>query len=174
MKSKATFLLCFINIKILQIMFQAKIAYLFTFLLSTIVAAYTQHILPIKQFLAITLVLLIFDLISGIAAAIKRNEEIESWGLRRTTVKFSMYCIALLAAHQMQTVYFANFPLVFSISSFISITEFYSILENIGQVTGINILKAAKDIIKNYSGDAVSNLTQSKKNIKNEKNETTD
>jgi phage-related holin len=106
------------------------------------VAAVLDWLVPVKTFVAATLLLVVADLVTGVQAARRRNEAVNSKGLRRSVLKFSMYCVAIIAAHTMQTVYFHTFPLVFGISAYISATELWSILENVGQVTGTNLLSA--------------------------------
>lgn len=110
----------------------------------TALAALLDWVMPIKTFVIITLLLVFADLFTGIAAARKREEAVHSKGLRRTITKFSMYTISILGAHSLQCVYFPNFPMVFTISAYISVTEFWSVLENVGTVTNTNVLEAAR------------------------------
>ena len=108
-------------------------------------AAILNYFLPVQHFVAITFGLILADLITGLQAARKRGEVIHSKGLRRSSQKFMMYCFALLSAHGIQHTYFGDFPLAYTVSAYISITEFWSVLENVGVVTGTNVLEAVKD-----------------------------
>jgi phage-related holin len=108
-------------------------------------AALFAHLLPLKQFVAVTLMMVVFDLISGIQAAKKRGEIIHSKGLRRSVLKFAMYCMAILGGDAIARVYFPTFPMVYAISCYICVTEFYSVLENVGTVTGTNVLSVVRE-----------------------------
>jgi len=110
----------------------------------TTLAAFLDWVMPIKTFVIATLLLVFADLITGIAAARKREELVHSKGLRRTVTKFSMYTISIFGAHSIQGVYFPDFPMVFTISAYISVTEFWSVLENVGTVTNTNVLEAVR------------------------------
>lgn len=116
-------------------------------------AAILNYFVPVHHFVAITLGLILADLITGIQAARKRGEAIQSKGLRRSSQKFMMYCFALLSAHSIQATYFGDFPLAYTVSAYISITEFWSVLENVGAVTGTNVLEAVRgklsEVLKN-------------------------
>lgn len=115
-------------------------------------AAAIQWVLPLKAFVGVTLLLVLADLVTGVQAAARRGEVVHSRGFRRTVLKFTMYCVAIIAAHAMETVFFPAFPMVFTISAYIAATEFWSVLENVGTVTGTNVLEAVRrylsDILK--------------------------
>lgn len=110
-----------------------------------LIAAVVTHLLPLKQFVAVTFVMVLFDLITGIQAAKKRGEKINSSGLRRTAVKFAMYCLAIVGGHSVAAVYFPTFPMVYAISCYICVAEFWSVLENVGTVTGIDVLSSVRE-----------------------------
>lgn len=112
---------------------------------ATLLAALMDWLMPVKAFIVVTLLLVLADFFTGIAAARSRNESIHSKGLRRTATKFTMYTIAILGAHALQSVYFRDFPMVFAISAYISVTEFWSVLENVGSVTNTNVLEAVRE-----------------------------
>lgn len=120
------------------------------------IAAAVQWVLPLKSFIGVTLMLVLADLITGVQAAYKRGEIIHSRGFRRTVLKFTMYCVAIITAHSMETVFFKTFPMVFSIAAYISVAEFWSVLENVGTVTGTNVLESVRkqlsSILKNNKG----------------------
>jgi hypothetical protein len=115
-------------------------------------AALLDWVLPIRAFVGITLFLVCADLVTGIQAAHKRGEKIHSRGLRRTVLKFTMYSIAIMGAHTMQSVFFPHFPMVFSISAYIAVSEFWSVLENVGTTTGTNVLSAIREYLEKTIG----------------------
>ena len=112
-----------------------------------LIAAIVNEIVPIGGFLITTLLLVVADTITGIQAARKRGESINSKGLRRTVEKFIMYAIAILCANRVELQYFPDFPLVFGVAAYIGMTELYSNLENIGVVNNIDLIGKAKQIL---------------------------
>lgn len=117
--------------------------------LATTIVALLDWCVPIKGFVATTLMLVAADLFTGIAAASHRKEVIHSRGLRRSVVKFCMYMAAIFGARSLESVYFPNFPMVFTISCYICVTEFYSVLENVGTVTNTNVLESVREYLGN-------------------------
>lgn len=116
-----------------------------------IAAACVNYLLPIKAFIFITFGMVAGDLITGIMAAGKRGEAITSAGLSRSVVKFVMYAVAIVASHAMEHVYFAGaFPLVYTVAGYICVTEFWSLLENVGTVTGADIISVVKGKLMDF------------------------
>lgn len=116
-----------------------------------IVMACVNYLIPIKAFIFITLGMVAGDLITGIMAAGKRGERITSAGLSRSVVKFVMYAVAIVASHAMEDVYFkGSFPLVYTVAGYISVTEFWSLLENVGTVTGADIVSVIKHRLMDF------------------------
>ncbi len=122
-----------------------QLLYLIKAFAATTIAATVNYFLPLQSFIAITFCLVCADLVTGIQAARARGEAVQSIGLRRTATKFTMYSFAILAAHGVQNVYLKDFPLVFTIAAYIGVTEFWSLLENVGTVTGTDVLGAVRD-----------------------------
>jgi uncharacterized membrane protein len=114
-------------------------------IIAAALAGVLNYFMPVQHFVAITFCLIFADLVTGLQAAKKRGEQIHSKGLRRSSQKFMMYCFALLSAHGIQAIYFGDFPLAYTVSAYISITEFWSVLENVGVVTGTNVLDAVRE-----------------------------
>lgn len=110
-------------------------------------AAAVNWVLPLRSFIGVTLLLVCADLVTGVQAAYKRGEIIHSRGFRRTVLKFAMYSVAILAAHALESVFFPGFPMVFSISAYIAVSEFWSVLENVGTVTGTNVLESVREYL---------------------------
>lgn len=99
--------------------------------------------LPIGHYLIITVVLVLVDFGTGVAAARHRKEELRSRGFARTILKIGLYSAAVLLSHGMDLVFFApqglSFGLVWIVAALIGLTEFKSNLENIATVTGLDI-----------------------------------
>lgn len=100
-------------------------------------------LVPVHHFLWFTMVLVLCDFITGIQAARHRGEALFSTGFKRTVVKITLYCMAIMLSHGMDLVFFApkglSFDLVWVVAGIIGLTEFKSNLENIAVVTGIDI-----------------------------------
>jgi phage-related holin len=110
------------------------------------------HLLvPVSHYIVFTMVLVLVDFASGVAAARHRGEPLRSRGFARTIQKISLYCGGILLAHGMDLVFFApkgwSFDLVWIVSGFIALSEFKSNLENIATVTGVDIWSAIADRI---------------------------
>jgi len=98
-------------------------------------------ILPIVPFLIMVLMLVTADFFTGIQAAKKRKEIINSKGLRRSGTKIIMYFILILLSKGMEDVFFqdVSVPLVYMSSAYVAYTEYISVLENVEEVTGLNL-----------------------------------
>lgn len=112
--------------------------------LSVTIAACIQVLVPVQTFIITTLVCVVADFITGVAAASKAGERITSYGFRRTILKFLMYSVAIILAQQMQQVYLTGLPVAYTIALYIGLTEFWSVLENVGKYTGTDVLNAVR------------------------------
>lgn len=98
---------------------------------------------PIHTMMITVLVLLSADTLTGIWAAIKRNEGINSAGLRRTITKAVMYMLALICGFICQKYLLADIlPVVNIIASAVGVVELKSILENADSITGGSLFKS--------------------------------
>lgn len=112
---------------------------------SLVVAAWLwvwSLVLPVQQFLVFTMVLVVCDFVTGVAAARHRKEVLRSRGFMRSVLKIAMYCMAILLSHGMDQVFFSpkgiSFDLVWIVAGLIGLTEFKSNLENVATVTGVD------------------------------------
>jgi len=101
---------------------------------------------PIKQMLITAFCLVMADMILGMLAARKRKEPITSAGLGRTPVKLFVYgasiCLGFLTQQYLTG---DTFPILNIITSLIGLTEIKSILENLNDVSGTDLLRAILD-----------------------------
>lgn len=113
-----------------------------------LLAATSIMFTPIAPALVWLGVFVFFDLITGLYKAKKANRPITSKGLGNTIIKMLMYSITLIACHVMDVVFLKGVALPFKISQamagIIGITEFKSILENVGAVLGMDLWKYFK------------------------------
>ncbi len=97
---------------------------------------------PIHATLSVVFLLIIIDFISGIIAAKRRKEPINSAGIKRTIIKIFVFeislCLGFLAEHYIP----GSLPFVNLIGGFISLTEMTSIIENMNELSGNTLLQA--------------------------------
>ncbi len=115
--------------------------FLKNFLLSTLLV-----FVPIQAALTAVLALVMADLAIGVVAARKRGERILSAGLRRTIAKLLVYESVLMLGFITET--YLTGPLIpFSkiIAGFIGFTEIKSLIENLNEASGGELLKGLID-----------------------------
>lgn len=92
---------------------------------------------PAKAMLVTVLLLSLFDMLLGVAAAIRRKEPVTSRGLKRTILKLFVYEIAVVCAFLAQTYLIGpEIPAMNLVSGLIGLTELKSILENLDEING--------------------------------------
>jgi hypothetical protein len=98
---------------------------------------------PIKELIVVTIVLILVDLVTGILAARKKQQQISSAGIRRTFTKFTVYltgiCIGWLVEHYMLEGFI---PVSKIAAGLISIIEAKSVFENLDVINGNPIFTA--------------------------------
>lgn len=101
---------------------------------------------PLKPMLIAAMVLSFVDLLSGLAAAKHRKDEITSSGLKRTIMKVLVYEVVIILGFLTERYLIGDaLPLTSLITSYIGITELKSVLENIQEVSGVDVLKSLID-----------------------------
>lgn len=110
------------------------------------------YISPIHPFLITIFILLFFDLITGISKAIKNSERITSKRMRDSVIKMVFYSIAVFISFQVDKTLLSDSALILTkiIGGYIMLIEFQSNIENISDITGVNIWMALKDKIVDY------------------------
>lgn len=108
----------------------------------------SSFLVPTAPFLGIVLFLVFADFITGIRAAVKRGERLSSKGFRRTVEKILLYFIAILASEGMRQVFMPSVPVAYMTALAIAVTEFKSNIENVEQVTGVQIWATIKEALK--------------------------
>lgn len=98
---------------------------------------------PIRAVIHTAFALIIIDLISGIIAARLRGEKIESSKLKQTVLKVFLYEIAIILAFLTEKNLTGDgIPLCKIVSTFVGMTEFTSILENLASINHSRALGA--------------------------------
>ena len=116
----------------------------FIFKFATFVALFFA---PIAGVLTFMVILIFCDTITGIYAAKKRNEEITSYGMTRTTAKIVLSFIAIFLSRGVEVVWIPSMPVAAIVSGYLCLTEFKSNLENISEATGNDLYKVILDKI---------------------------
>ena len=98
---------------------------------------------PIKAVLLVTGVLIFADLITGVMAAKKKGQAINSAGLRRTVTKLAIYNTAIMIGFLVETYMLEGFiPISKIASGLIGVVESASLYENLNVLHGDDIFKS--------------------------------
>jgi len=97
---------------------------------------------PVKAVLLATGALIVFDFLTGILAAWKRQEPITSAQMRRTVSKMLIFQITVISAFLIEKFLLeGSLPITKLVGGVIGVTEGKSILENVETVYGQPIFK---------------------------------
>jgi hypothetical protein len=117
-------------------------------------------IIPITPFLIFTIVLVLSDLYTGTKAALHRKETLHSRGFRRSIEKIVLYFLGILLSKGLEDTFGLQFHLPYVVAGLIALTEFKSNIENISQVTGVDLwtnivqkLPSLSDFMKKKNAD---------------------
>lgn len=95
---------------------------------------------PIKMVMITVGVLIVADLVTGIWAAHKRGEKINSAAMRRTISKIFVYQLSVITGFLLETYILGNsVPISKIVAGVIGMVEFKSVLENSDTIIGENI-----------------------------------
>lgn len=108
--------------------------------LSLLVTFVGNALLPVSAFLAVGVVLVAADWLTGVTAAVVRGDRITSRGLLRTIRKVFFYSLAIVLVLTVEQAFFpGSHWMVYLVSAYISLVELFSNLENISSITGTDI-----------------------------------
>ena len=94
---------------------------------------------PIKGFLIFTIFVVFADMGTGILAAKKEGQKINSRGLYRTIEKIIVYFCAILIFEGARNTFSLPFNITYMAAFLIATVELTSIAENIKRITGVNL-----------------------------------
>ena len=116
------------------------------------IAAAVAYISPAHDLLVAMGVLIFIDLVTGIYKTIRTQGfgSITAKGLRSTADKIVLYPIGIIAAYVLEIYWIPELPVMRISTSWFAITEFKSILENLGKILGIDAWTAIWPRIKDY------------------------
>lgn len=106
-----------------------------------------HFVAPTWPFILLMMSLVLVDLFTGVRAAKKRGEPIQSKKLRRTVEKISLYGAAILLSKGMEDVFNLPVDVTYMAAFAICLTEVKSNFENIYEVTGTDVWSSIIDMI---------------------------
>jgi hypothetical protein len=95
--------------------------------------------IPIKGFLLFVIAVTFADMITGIKAARKEGQKINSRGLYRTSEKIAVYFVGIMIFEGAKNTFSLPVPITYMVAFLIATVELYSISENIKRITGVNL-----------------------------------
>jgi len=108
---------------------------------------------PVAPILWTMVFLIVVDFITGVVAAIRAKESVQSKKLFNTVSKFFIYNLVILSAHFIELHVIPDLPMLKIVGGFIAITELKSIFENFNKIYGINIWDYVKEAISRKGGN---------------------
>ena len=107
--------------------------------LTIILAWLTIYFAPVYPLIAAIGFFVFADFVTGIQAAKKRGEPIQSRKMKTTVVKFGSYAIAIISSYLIEKLFLDGIPSLKIIAGLIAFIEVKSINENMKDVTGTDI-----------------------------------
>jgi len=138
----------------------------FTLYLSVIAATIISFLMPIYQFILITVALITFDYLTGVKAAVKKGETPNSKGYRRTAEKGFIYMGLILVLQGVKVVFFdpigtipfiEEIPITYAGAAIIVRAELKSISENVNVLTNVNIWTYISKYFKTNNNEQSNN-----------------
>lgn len=120
-----------------------------TFALGIITGTITGALIGVVPALIVICVLVAFDLITGIWAAVKTKVKIESHKLRKTVFKLLSYLSIVTLSALIDGAITAEWRLSGFVGGFVAIVELMSIIENFGKITGNDLFERLKESLGN-------------------------
>jgi len=128
-----------------------------TFAIGIITGTITGALIGIVPALIVICVLVAFDLITGIWAAVKTKVKIESHKLRKTVFKLLSYLSIVTLSALIDGAITAEWRLSGFVGGFIAIVELMSIIENFGKITGNDLFERLKESLGNKHIEKIRN-----------------
>jgi len=95
--------------------------------------------IPIKGFLLFVIAVTFADMATGIRAAKKEGQKINSRGLYRTIEKLVTYWVGIIIFELTKNTFSLQIPITYMVAFLIATVELYSISENIKRITGVEL-----------------------------------
>lgn len=89
------------------------------------------------------------NLLTGIWKSRKLHDQgLSGWGLWKSATKAVGYQMALVITYTAETVFMPGVPLTRAVAGFIAATELKSSLQNLSQITGIDLWQRVLDLLR--------------------------
>lgn len=95
---------------------------------------------PIKGFLLFVIAVTFADMVTGIKAARKEGQKINSRGLYRTSEKIAVYFVGIMIFEGAKNTFSLPVPITYMVAFLIATVELTSISENIKRITAVNLM----------------------------------
>lgn len=118
-------------------------------LLGATFGALISFVTPIAPFFWLAIGLVVLDTITGIIAARKRKEKINSRGFARLLSKIVVYMAAIVGCHGVEIVLHVPNVTFLAVGA-IALTELMSVLENTRVVSGANVAGAVGGLLSKF------------------------
>lgn len=118
-----------------------------TFAIGIITGSITGALIGVVPALIVICVLVLFDLITGIWAALKTKVKIESHKLRATIFKLLSYLSIVTLSALIDGAITAEWRLSGFVGGFIAIVELMSVAENFGKITSNDVFEKLKNAL---------------------------
>jgi hypothetical protein len=106
----------------------------------------------VKSILVVVGILLFFDMLTGVWAALVKQEEIHSKKLGHTVTKMIIYQITIISAFLIEKYIITQIPITEVVAGFLALVELKSISENVLIITGLDFFNAIKQFLHRESG----------------------
>lgn len=103
----------------------------------TILISVTAFFAPVIPCLSLLISIIFVDFFTGIWKARRLKQKITSFRMRDSITKMVLYSILILLGFSIETIILSgHIPLLLIVAGLIIVVEFYSIIENVEQITG--------------------------------------
>lgn len=118
-----------------------------TFVIGIIGGTLSAALLNVIPALSVVLICIVVDFCTGIWAAMKNQEKIESHKMRKTVYKILAYLSVIVLCAFIDTAISPEWHLATFVAGFCSVNEVVSIIENWGKITHKDYLEKLKDFL---------------------------
>lgn len=118
-----------------------------TFVWGIIGGTLSSALIGIVPAITVVLICIIIDFITGVFAAVKNDEKIESHKMRETIFKTLAYLSVIILCAFVDEAINSDWHLAVFVSGFCSVNEIVSVIENWGRITKKDYLGNLKDFL---------------------------
>lgn len=133
----------------------------FIFFLKSILATCIAFMMPIHTLIIGVGALILLDTIAGLYRAFKLKQSITSKKFGHIISKILLYNIAIISGYILQWIIGIDvLPISKLIASVIGLTEIKSILENVNEITGIDLWKFVMNYVKRSPDEMMKTISE--------------